>query len=450
MFTFTPDQPYVYSQTIPAPLCDPLSITRSSLSPNQLYVDCRDVRSRGSVFLALLAQSLDHQTRLQWSFQQLPGYQNLDGAGAFVEVAALNTMMMLYLHEESGYLEVNGVDSGYISSLSLPRGCGHLVRATPTGSGGVVLLECSSERGSEEITNVHTFNISAAVLRRVIDSAPYSVCPLRFTADGQTAAIFTQHGIIVVDLGTGDHVNITASGPVYDGLLVRAGGTALYVVYSSPGGLHRSYVPSLASESSPGVLVRFEGSDSICAHRNCSLLALLDSDTVLAALGHEVALFSISTLRQVASAPTKYQPSRHIFQRSNGYNAGIPVPTSSSHLSPHSTSAALQSPSPPSREFPIPYSTSPQAPSPPPSHHQVTSPTPTLTPPPRETMKPNLEFTVSISSGAIGGIVVAVLLTVVVAVVAVVAVVVIFYRKPEHHLVRSCRARLCPSLGQTR
>ena len=314
------------------------------------------------MFLALLAQSLDHQTRLQWSFQQLPGYQDLDGAGAFVEVAALNTMMMLYLHEEFGYIEVNGVDSGYISSLSLPRGCGHLVRATPTGSGGVVLLECSSERSSEEITNLHIFNISAAVLRRVINSAPYSVCPLRFTAEGQTAALFTQHGIIVVDLGTGHHVNITASGPVYDGLVVRAGGAALYIVYSTPGGLYRSYVPSLGSESNPGVPIRFEGSDGICAHRNCSLLALLDSDTVLAALGHEVALFSISTLCQVASTPTKYQPSRYIFQRSNGSNAGTPVPTSSSHPSPHSTSATLQSPHHQAESIPYPIPPPPKLP----------------------------------------------------------------------------------------
>ena len=389
-FRFTRSEPYVASQSILAEGCDPLSITSFSASSRQLYIVCRDTEIVGKAFLALLTQSFEDETSFRWSFSRIHGYENLYLVGTFVEVFALNSPILLYVHEAAGYLELNGIESGFIVSLAMPENCGHFLRLTPI-RGGKVLIECSSlsphpsptpSPSSETATNLHLFDITASSMNNLTSLPPYlpTSCPLRQTEDGAVVALLCPHTVTVVNVSSGAHTSFSISfdlGAIYDGLIFSRDGGAVYVVTSTPNGLHRTSIPKVAPGNGEGTLpLTFNGSTSICSRGNCSLLMRLDSGTILASLDHYIGLFSVSTLQLVAKTATTYQPARIIFQPIEKQTT--PTTTASPTSSPDPlTSVAIGNLSPsPSNRYPEHRSPTSSPPHVPPSSSSSSPPPP--------------------------------------------------------------------------
>ena len=334
VFTFLSEEPYVYTQTIPAPDCEPLSIVRSSQPPNLLFLDCRNIADPENYFLAHLERTADEAGQ-QWLYQKLRGYDTHERAGAYVEVFAMNTIMMLYVREEYDYIEINGPTSGYITYLSLPSECEHILRISLAGRSGILLLECSAHNNLSqlEVTNLHTLDMSSGELTFLLNTDPYSLCPVRFSSDGEIAAIFTQHLVIVIDMITREYMSISTSGDqvVYDGLVTDLEENSFYVIYSTSSGLHRALIAKQETGSSLQRInpLLFEDSGLVCAHQGCSLLALVDSDTLLVALHLKISMFSISGRSRVApDVRTKYQPSRIFFRKSTSNTSNCSFPDS--------------------------------------------------------------------------------------------------------------------------
>ena len=330
VFTFLSEEPYVYTQTIPAPDCEPLSIVRSSQPPNLLFLDCRNLADPENYFLAHLERTTD-ETGQQWLYQKLRGYDTHERAGAYVEVFAMNTIMMLYVREEYDYIEINGPTSGYITYLSLPSECEHILRISLAGRSGTLLLECSAHNNSShlEVTNLHTLDMSSGEITFLLNTDPYSLCPVRFSSDGEIAAIFTQNLVIVIDMITRVYMNISTSVDqvVYDGVVTDLEENSFYVIYSTSSGLHRALIARSSLKRINPLL--FEDSSLVCAHQGCSLLALVDSDTLLVALHLKISMFSISGHSRVApDVQTKYQPSRIFFRKSTSNTSNCSFPDS--------------------------------------------------------------------------------------------------------------------------
>jgi hypothetical protein len=337
IFTFLSMPPFIYTQSVPIPDCEPLSIVKSLKSPNVLFMDCLDLENSGNYFLAELVHSSD-DTGHQWTFEKISGFKTLERAGTYVEVASINSIMMLYVHEEYDYIQMNGFRSGYINIISRPDGCNHVVRITATGSINVMLLECSASNDSELVSSIYV--LESVTTTHILDTIPYSVCPIRFTMDGDTAAIFTEYYIIVINLVSYSFTNISVSQAIYDGAITRFDNNSFYLVYVTSRGLHRDHLTEYAQETGSSMTINsqllFPDTSTVCAVDGCSLLTLIDSDTVLVALDYKIAIFSISALEKVAPyVRTKHQPSRNIFQKK--YVAPIDHPNHVTTVVPSST-----------------------------------------------------------------------------------------------------------------
>lgn len=310
MFTFLAEPPYVYTQSVQIPDCIPLSFTASVQSVNLLFMDCEDLVNEGNYFLAKLQLEPAHH----WVYYKLRGFETVGRAGAYTVFTVMDIVMMMYVHEQHEYIELNDVRSGYFNSIHLPDHCVHAVRISATGKNNLVLIECSSSKASDQVSSIYT--LESATFTHLLDTAPYSICPIRFTEDGSITAIFTEYYIIAIDLDSGALINISVNQAIYDGVITPFGGNSFYLVYSTPTGLHRVSV-NLSQEMESSRL-GFTDTSGVCAVDGCSLLTLVDSNTILVAIGLDITLLSISDLSKVApNVEVKYRPSRNIFQKIN-------------------------------------------------------------------------------------------------------------------------------------
>ena len=318
----------MYTQSVLLPDCEPLSIVMSPLLSDVFFLDCKDVTDSGNFFLAELERLSDDTGRHSWTFEQMNGFETIEQAGAFVEVTAVNSDMMLYVHAQGNYIEVNGFLSGYINILPLPDGCGHIVRITVTGKPNLVLLECSNN-ASDLVTGLFLLELESVIDTHLFDTAPYVACPIRFSSGGDLAAIFTEHYILVIDLVSNVFTNISVNQAIYDGVLTESVNNAFYLVYTTSSGLHRAY---LTRETGHGMKVEnqllFSDTSTVCVHQSCPLLTLVDSDSVMVAFNFDIAIFSISGLYKVSPrVHVKFQPSRIVFQERNSSNLLAPIIT---------------------------------------------------------------------------------------------------------------------------
>ena len=336
IFTFVRESPYVYTQSVLMTDCEPLSIIRSSQSPNQLFLDCKDLANEGNYFVADLILSSDSTGHQRWTFQKLKTFAR---PGTFVEVSATGSVMMLYAHQNNNYIEVNGFLSGYINLLSLPDGCSRVVRITAT-AGAVLFLECSNDV-SELVTSVHLLMLDSVTSTHLLDTAPYEVCPIRFTENGQFAAVFTQTYITVIDLVTHVFTSISVNQAIYDGVITQSDDDSVYLVYTTASGLNRVSLTLEGGDIKVPNQLLFSDSGTACADLNCPLLTLIDSDTVVATLDQYITIFSISELSKVGpNVRTKYQPSRIVFQE----KIISPLPQSSSLSQTQKTTTLMYRP----------------------------------------------------------------------------------------------------------
>lgn len=402
VFTNLSKAPYVYTQSIEIPDCSPLSLIASSQTPDLIFLDCEDLTNDGNYFLAELQHTSDG-TGHQWTYQKMSGFETLDRAGAYVEVSAINSVMMLYVHEQYEYIQMNGFRSGYITHVPRPTGCVHVVRITATGKTDVMLLECSASNVSELVTSLYI--LESAKDTHILDTGPYSICPIRFTEDRNVAAIFTEHYILVTDLVSGIFTNISVNQAIYDGIITRFDSNSFYVVYSTSIGLHQVYLTKHNQGSGQSFVLNrrllFDDTHTVCAVQGCSLLTLIDSDTLLVALDLKIVVFSISSLHKVANVGTKYQPSRNFFQKRNTSTTSPAIPSGDVHLmSPTPTEATGH------------------------SKTDQTEAKPTI-PPPKETSKPNDKHAIDGRRKGKNGVVIAVPSAVVVVVVCSVLLLVL-------------------------
>ena len=323
-FTFLSEEPYVHTQVLQTPNCEPLSIFKSSLSPSLLYLDCQDLENKGNYFLALLERFPGvggGEGEYIWIYSTLIGFESLEQAGSYAEFMASGSAMMLYVHEVQDYLELNGLLTGYFSILSKPEECTNVVRITATGnSEDKLLLECSTSQ-SDLVSVIHIFD--SLTSRHLLTTTPYPVCPIRSSVDGSIVAIFTNLSIFVIDLSSESYVNMSVSHPIYDGVITQSDSFTFCLVYSTSDGLHRAQISLTTSKQerrlSIGSESMFPDTDSICVEDGCPLLYLVDQDLILAALHFSmIALFSISNLERVApDIEIEYHPSRFMFQPAN-------------------------------------------------------------------------------------------------------------------------------------
>lgn len=319
IFTFLSEPPYVYTQSVPIPDCIPLSFTASIQSVNLLFMDCEDLEQEGNFFLAKLQLESAHH----WAYYKLNGFETVGRAGAYTVFTHMDIVMMMYVHEEHEHIELNNVRSGYFNLVRRPDDCVHAVRISATGKNNLVLIECSSTKASDQVSSIYT--LESATFTHLLDTAPYSICPIRFTEDGSVTAIFTEYFIIAIDLDSGAFVNVSVSQAIYDGVITQFEDNSFYLVYSTSTGLHRVSV-NLSQETESSRL-GFTDTSAVCAVDGCSLLTLVDSNTVLVAIGLDITLLSISDLTKVSpDMEVKYRPSRNIFQKINITTAPSVVP----------------------------------------------------------------------------------------------------------------------------
>ena len=323
-FTFLSEEPYVHTQVVQAPNCEPLSIFESSLLPHLLYLDCQDLETKGNYFLALLERFPGvgrGEGEYVWIYSTLTGFESLEQAGSYAEFMVSGSAMMLYVHEVQDYLELNALVTGYFSILTKPQECTNVVRITATGNTeDKLLLECSTSQ-SDLVSVIHIFD--SLTSRHLLTTTPYPVCPIRSSMDGSIVAIFTDSSIFVIDLSSESYVNMSVSHSIYDGVITQSDSFTFCLVYSTSDGLHRAQVSLTTSKQerrlSIGSESMFPDTDSICVEDGCPLLYLVDQDLILAALHFsKIAVFSVSNLERVApDIETEYRPSRFVLQPAN-------------------------------------------------------------------------------------------------------------------------------------
>ena len=324
-FTFLPEKPFVYTQVVSTPNCEPLSIYESILSPSLLYLDCKDIENDGNYFLAQLERFPGLSGDNIWIFSSLSGFGSLEQAGTYM---AVDSVMMLYVHETQDYLELNGFLTGYINILTKPSECTNIVRISATGnSGDRLLLECSTSK-TELVSVIHILD-SVTSSTHLLTTSPYEICPIRFSEDGSVAAIFTEFNIIVIDLVSESYTNVTVNQSIYDGVVSQStSSNTLYLVYSTIGGLHRLQLSLTTTETKRAIQIwsesLFPDTGSICAREGCPLLYMVNQDLILAAVDSKVALLSISGLERVAmDIQTQHPPLRFVFQTVNNSVCGL-------------------------------------------------------------------------------------------------------------------------------
>ena len=356
IFTFLSERPYVYTQSVPIPDCIPLSFTASIQSVNLLFMDCEDLVEEGNFFLAKLQLEPAHH----WAYYKLRGFETVGRAGAYAVFTHMDIVMhMMYVHEEHEHIELNDVRSGYVNLVRRPDHCVHAVRISATGKNNLVLIECSSNKASDQVSSIYT--LESATFTHLLNTSPYSICPIRFTQDGSVAAIFTEYFIIAIDLDSGAFVNVSVSQAIYDGVITQCEDYLFYLVYSTSTGLHRVSV-NLSQEMEISRL-GFTDTSAVCAVDGCSLLTLVDSNTILVDIGLDVTLLSISRLSKVPpDVEVKYRPSRNIFQKMNITTAPSvvsdddnehPNPTPSMHIKPPQIPTEKQKPTTSPSKLPI-------------------------------------------------------------------------------------------------
>ena len=323
-FTFLPEKPFVYTQVVPTPNCEPLSIYESILSPSLLYLDCKDIENDGNYFLAQLERFPGRSGDYVWIFSTLSGFGSLEQAGTYVGVMAVDSVMMMYVHETQDYLELNGFLTGYISILTKPQECTNIVRISVAGkSGDRLLLECSTTE-TELVSVIHILD-SVTSSTYLLTTSPYEICPIRFSEDGSIVAIFTEFNIIVIDLVSESYTNVTVNQSIYDGVVSQStSSNTFYLVYSTTDGLHRLQLSLTMRTIQIWSESLFPDTGSICAEKGCPLLYMVDQDLILAAVDSKVSLLSISSLERVAlDIQTQHPPLRFVFQTVNNSVCGL-------------------------------------------------------------------------------------------------------------------------------
>ena len=322
VFTFIDEEPYVYTQVVALTNCEPLSLVKLSLSPDLIFIDCKDLENSDNYFLARLERSSNDNGNKFWTFQRVSGFENLEQYGAYVEVVAFNSVMVLYVHAVGDYIEMNGLLSGYVNILFRPSNCDNIARMTAID--GRLLLECSNI-DSDLVTSLHMYSLDSATITHLITTSPYRVCPIRFTPDGEFAALFTDGYIIVIDMVTGNFANVSVNQPIYDGVITRSvtNDSSFYLVYSTPSGLYRYHLTQSRHQLEVAVelddLSEFADASGVCVHQGCPLLSLVDTDIVMIALDNdEIMTLSVSSLQSIGlNVKSEYQPSRIVFLKKN-------------------------------------------------------------------------------------------------------------------------------------
>ena len=326
-FTFLSEEPFVYTQVVPIPNCEPLSIYEPPLSPNLLYLDCKDLQNNRNFFLAQLERfqlsGKSDKEDYVWIFSTLPGFQSLEEAGTYAGIMGFSSFMMLYVHEaQEDHIELNGFLTGYISILTKPEECSNIVRITATGTSedNKLLLECSDTE-TELVSTLYILD-SVTSMHLLTTQSPYKICPMRFSPNGSVVAIFTEFYIVVIDLVSESYTNVTVNQSIYDGVVSQSssGSNTLYLVYSTMDGLYRVTVSLTTTKTTKrrieiGSVSIFPDTGTVCAKEGCPLMYMVNEDLILAAVDSVVSLFSIASLKKAAGdITTQHPPSRFMFQ----------------------------------------------------------------------------------------------------------------------------------------
>jgi len=317
LYIFTVINYTPYSQIVVTAGCIPISIFKPNgeyFEEDTLYVECERTSVPNQFFLAKLVKD---QHDLQWSYQTLINYDDLTSNGAFqYYINDFEQYLVYYAYARGDLLYFEGPDNGLYRFFSLPSRCAKVVRITRVDQHPHLLIECSntSDSSVQVVNSVYIFEPDSGNYDLIFRGIAYSKCPVRFSNDGSTIAIFTGRRLLVKELfEQGRTAIIEDVMSVYDGLLTEVDSN-LYAAYINTSGLYTLNV-NRALQGHTVTSMRVNNSEDICAHTGCSLLEAIDTNTVIALLNSSIATFSVHPPKLLNSSAVSNQPVRFIFYK---------------------------------------------------------------------------------------------------------------------------------------
>ena len=317
LYIFTVIDYTPYSQIVVTAGCIPISIFKPNgeyFEEDTLYVECERTSVPNQFFLAKLVKD---QHDLQWSYQTLINYDDLTSNGAFqYYINDFEQYLVYYAYAREDLLYFEGPDNGLYRFFSLPSRCVKVVRITRVDQHPHLLIECSntSDSSVQVVNSVYIFEPDSGNYNPIFRGTAYSKCPVRFSNDGSTVAIFTGRRLLVKELFKQGRTAIVEDVmSVYDGLLTELDSN-LYAVYINTSGLYTLNV-NRALQGHTVVFTRVNNSEDICAYTGCPLLEAIDTNTVVAQLNSSIATFSVHPPKLLNSSAVSNQPVRFIFYK---------------------------------------------------------------------------------------------------------------------------------------